>query len=97
MKDAIDASIRLTRISPAQPRPGRPRCPRPGTDSTGWTADPAAATVLVPGDGGTARVPIAISVPADAIAGRVVVTAELDLGSERRGEIAETLLEVLRV
>jgi glyoxylase-like metal-dependent hydrolase (beta-lactamase superfamily II) len=62
---------------------------------SGWTAEPADAVVPVPGGGATARAPVAITLPADAAPGRVVVTADVTLGSEPRGEIAETLLEVL--
>jgi hypothetical protein len=61
----------------------------------GWTAEPADAAVMVPGAGGTAGVAVSITVPGDAAPGRVVVTADLELGLELRGEVAETLLEVL--
>jgi glyoxylase-like metal-dependent hydrolase (beta-lactamase superfamily II) len=60
----------------------------------GWTASPADATVLVPGRGGTASLPVTIAVPGDTAAGRAVVTVDLHLGSESRGEVAETLIEV---
>lgn len=61
---------------------------------SGWTADPVEAITTVPGGGGTASVDVSVNVPAGATPGRVVLTADVDLGSERRGEIAEMLLEV---
>lgn len=62
----------------------------------GWGASPAAATTVVPGDGRTAILPFTVTVPADAAPGRAVLTADVDLGGEPRGELAETLLEVIR-
>jgi hypothetical protein len=61
----------------------------------GWSVEPGDATAQVPGGGATAAVPFLITAPADAAAGRAVLTVDLELGSERRGQVAETLLEVL--
>ncbi|MEO5965771.1 MAG: MBL fold metallo-hydrolase [Candidatus Limnocylindrales bacterium] len=55
---------------------------------------PPAENATIPPDG-TAVIDLVIDVPADAVPGRVVVTAELVLGGEPRGELAEMLLEVL--
>jgi hypothetical protein len=57
--------------------------------------EPGDATAQVPGGGATAAVPFLITAPAVAAAGRAVLTVDLELGSERRGQVAETLLEVL--
>jgi glyoxylase-like metal-dependent hydrolase (beta-lactamase superfamily II) len=61
----------------------------------GWSVEPGDATARVPGGGATATVAFLITTPADAAAGRAVLTVDLELGSERRGQVAESLLEVL--
>ena len=60
-----------------------------------WQAQPAEAAATVPPDGSSVRLRFSIRVPADALRGRVVLTADVDLGGEPRGELAETLLEVV--
>jgi glyoxylase-like metal-dependent hydrolase (beta-lactamase superfamily II) len=60
----------------------------------GWTSTPAGSEAVAPA-GGTAEFELAIGVPAAAPPGRVVVTADVTLGGEPRGELAETLLEVI--
>ncbi len=60
----------------------------------GWSASPVEAAFSVPGDG-AASAPFTISVPGGAGPGRVVITADITLGGDGRGELAETLLEVL--
>lgn len=62
---------------------------------SGWTVTPASATAEVPGGGEAATLTFTLAVPTDAAAGRAVLTADVDLGGEPRGELAETLLEVL--
>lgn len=61
----------------------------------GWSVESTDTVILVPGHGQTASFVVALTVPADAATGRVVVTADVELGAEPRGEIAEMLLEVL--
>jgi hypothetical protein len=58
-------------------------------------AEPSEATAVVPGDGKTAIIAFGLTAPADAHPGRVVVTADVDIDDEPRGELAETLLEVV--
>ncbi len=60
----------------------------------GWRVAPPTAAAPVPGGGEIATFTFVLAIPADAIPGRTVVTAEIDLGGEPRGELAETLLEV---
>jgi glyoxylase-like metal-dependent hydrolase (beta-lactamase superfamily II) len=60
----------------------------------GWTAAPAEATAIVPAGGGDASLSFTVRVPAGAQSGRHVLTTDLTLGGEPRGELAETLLEV---
>ena len=52
-------------------------------------------SVDVPAGGATASASFAIDVPAGTRPGRHVLTADVDLDGEPRGELAETLLEVL--
>jgi hypothetical protein len=59
----------------------------------GWMTEPTrAATVVEPG--AESVVPFAVSVPADAAAGRHVVTADVTLAGRRWGQLAEALVEV---
>jgi glyoxylase-like metal-dependent hydrolase (beta-lactamase superfamily II) len=61
-----------------------------------WGATPASGvTIDVPAEGGTAAVAVTIDVPPGTRPGRHVLTADIDLDGEPRGELAETLLEVL--
>ena len=52
-------------------------------------------TLDVPPGGATASAGFTIDVPAGTRQGRHVLTADVDLDGEPRGELAETLLEVL--
>ncbi len=61
----------------------------------GWSVVPAEATALVPGGGETATLTFMLAAPTAVAPGRVVVVAEVDLGHQPRGEIAESLLEVI--
>jgi glyoxylase-like metal-dependent hydrolase (beta-lactamase superfamily II) len=61
----------------------------------GWLVEPVEAISVVPGGGAVATLVFALAAPADAAPGRVVVTADVDLGGHWRGELAETLLEVI--
>jgi glyoxylase-like metal-dependent hydrolase (beta-lactamase superfamily II) len=61
----------------------------------GWTAEPEEASAPVPAGGTEIRLAFTVHAPAGARAGRHVLTVDLDLGGEPRGELAETLLEVL--
>jgi glyoxylase-like metal-dependent hydrolase (beta-lactamase superfamily II) len=61
----------------------------------GWLADPAEATALVDGHGGTAAVTVNVTAPVSAKAGRMVATVALELDGEPRGEVAECLFEVV--
>ena len=61
----------------------------------GWLVEPLEANALVPGGGETVTFSFSLAVPPTAAPGRVVVTADVDLGDQPRGELAETLLEVL--
>jgi glyoxylase-like metal-dependent hydrolase (beta-lactamase superfamily II) len=72
------------------PRPATVRLRLPAA----WSTSPGEAAVVVPADA-SAEVEFVIHLPADAGPGRVVVTADVTLSGERRGELAETLLEVL--
>ena len=60
----------------------------------GWRAAPPAAEAIVPARA-EARLGFVVGVPADTILGRHVLTIDADLWGEPRGELAETLLEVL--
>jgi glyoxylase-like metal-dependent hydrolase (beta-lactamase superfamily II) len=61
----------------------------------GWGVEPAEAKAVVPAAGDTATLAFTLSIPADAPPGRSVVTADIDLDDEPRGQLAETLLEVI--
>ncbi len=61
----------------------------------GWRAEPPEATAHIAAGGASATLPFTIHVPTGARAGRHVPTADLTLGGEPRGELAELLLEVL--
>ena len=61
----------------------------------GWGVTPGEVTAVVRGGGETATLAYTLSCPADAVPGRVIVTADVDLGGRPRGELAETLLEVI--
>jgi glyoxylase-like metal-dependent hydrolase (beta-lactamase superfamily II) len=81
----------VVRNHAATPQEARVRLHAPD----GWQVEPAEAVTVVPGGGETATLTFMLAVPADAVPGRVVVTADVDLGGQPRGELAETLLEVL--
>ena len=74
-----------------RPRPATVRLRLPD----GWQAEPAEAGTLVEPSSGTAAIPFRITAPAGATPGRVVLTADVDIDGEPRGELAETLVEVL--
>jgi glyoxylase-like metal-dependent hydrolase (beta-lactamase superfamily II) len=75
----------------AHARPTRVRMRVP----PGWSVAPSEAEVSVAGGGSVAAIDFRITVPSRAVPGRTVVTAEVDIGGEPRGELAETLVEVL--
>jgi hypothetical protein len=60
----------------------------------GWSAEPAASVALVPPGGAEVRLAFTVHAPAGAATGRHVLTADLDLGDQPRGALAETLREV---
>jgi hypothetical protein len=62
---------------------------------SGWGASPDEATGVIEGGGAVATFAFEIHVPVDTADGRAVVTADVDLDDDRRGEIAECLLEVV--
>lgn len=64
---------------------------RPPAD---WRAEPGRASMRIAARA-TARVTFTIRVPASAAPGRTVITADVTLGGEPRGELAETLVEVV--
>ncbi len=66
----------------------RPRVP------TGWMVEPTEVRMPVAPDGGIATARFRITAPPDAPSGRIVLTAEVELGDDWLGEAAETLLEV---
>ncbi len=72
----------------ARPTAVRLRLPR------GWSASPSEGGATVPADA-EAAIDFEVHVPADAGPGRTVVTADVMIGGEPRGELAESLLEVL--
>ncbi len=61
----------------------------------GWRVEPLEAVVTVPGGGASATLGFVLTIPPATSPGRVVVTADVHLGGQPRGELAETLLEVL--
>jgi hypothetical protein len=81
----------IVRNHAGHPRATRVRLRAP----VGWQVEPLEALSVVPGGGGSASLTFALAAPSDARPGRVVVTADIDLGDQPRGELAETLLEVL--
>ena len=81
----------IVRNHAATPRPTRVRLRSPA----GWRAEPAEASATIDGGGATAELDFTLFVPPDAAPGRVVVTADVEIDGEPRGELAETLLEVL--
>ena len=75
-----------------RPRPAVVRLRVPAA----WAVTPAGAlSVDIPAGGATASASFTIDVPAGARPGRHVLTADIDLDGQPRGELAETLLEVL--
>ena len=60
----------------------------------GWSATPLEGGAIVPAEA-EASIDFGVHVPAEASPGRTVVTADVTLGGEPRGELAECLLEVL--
>jgi hypothetical protein len=74
----------------AEPRDARIRVVGP----PGWAVEPAEATTVVPGRGGTAPIAVTLTAPASAVPGRVVVMADLELAGDPRGQVAQWLLEV---
>ena len=62
----------------------------------GWDVTPAGGgSVDIPAGGATASAGFTVDVPAGTRPGRHVLTADLELDGEPRGELAEMLLEVL--
>jgi glyoxylase-like metal-dependent hydrolase (beta-lactamase superfamily II) len=59
-----------------------------------WSVTPAVADAVVPADG-SAAFGFTVEVPPGTPAGRVVVTADVTLGGEPRGQLAECLLQVI--
>jgi glyoxylase-like metal-dependent hydrolase (beta-lactamase superfamily II) len=86
---AFDTRV-VVRNHAAEPRPAAVRLRVPA----GWSASPAGAVVTVPADA-AASIEFAVRVPAGARPGRVVITADVTLGGDPRGELAESLVEVL--
>jgi glyoxylase-like metal-dependent hydrolase (beta-lactamase superfamily II) len=60
----------------------------------GWVTTPEDGGTMVPADA-EAWIDLVVQVPAEASPGRTVVTADITLGGEPRGELAECLLEVV--
>jgi len=81
----------LVRNHAADARPARLRVRAPD----GWSVDPPDATILVEGIGRSAGVAVTITAPASTTPGRLVITVDLELDGEPRGEVAECLLEVV--
>lgn len=80
----------IVRNHAAEPREARVRVRVP----RGWHVEPGEARTVVAGGGETATLAFVLAAPADAARGRIAVTADVDLGDQPRGELAETLLEV---
>ena len=74
----------------ATPRPAMIRLRLPA----GWSVSPREADLVVPG-GATGSAEFVVGVPPGTRPGRVVITADLTLGGDPRGELAESLLEVV--
>jgi glyoxylase-like metal-dependent hydrolase (beta-lactamase superfamily II) len=86
---AFDTRV-IVRNHAATPRPAEVRLRVPA----GWSASPAEADVIVPADA-AASIDFEVRIPAGARSGRVVITADVTLGGDPRGELAESLVEVL--
>jgi len=87
------ASVQTTvivRNHASEPREARVRARVPA----GWIVDPVDAVGVVPGDGQTAAFTVTITAPRSASPGRSIVTADLELGGDPRGEVAECLIQV---
>jgi len=82
----------IVRNHDAKPREARVRLRVPA----GWHVEPILTVGVVPGGAESASFAFTVSVSSDALPGRCVVTADVELGHETRGELAETLLEVIR-
>ena len=88
---AIDTSVVVRNHAPVE------RSARVGLRvPVGWVAEPTEARMAVAPSGTTATARFRLTAPTDAPAGRIAVTAEVDLGGAWLGEAAETLVEVLR-
>jgi glyoxylase-like metal-dependent hydrolase (beta-lactamase superfamily II) len=74
----------------ATPRPATVRLRLPA----GWSVSPHDADLVVPA-GATGSAEFVVGIPPGARPGRVVITADVELGGTPRGELAESLLEVL--
>ncbi|MEX2184436.1 MAG: MBL fold metallo-hydrolase, partial [Chloroflexota bacterium] len=61
----------------------------------GWAVEPDVASSLIEGNGATWSTRVAIAVPGGVPLGRHVLTVDVWLGGEPRGDLAEMLLEVL--
>lgn len=59
-----------------------------------WSATPTDAAVTVPADS-SAAIDFVVHVPRGTRPGRVVVSADVSLGGDPPGDLAETLLDVL--
>lgn len=81
----------ITRNHGPDPRPANVRLRLP----TGWAVEPAGASAEIAAGGATWTARFEITVPPTARVGRHVLTADVWLGGEPRGELAEMLLEVL--
>jgi hypothetical protein len=86
---AFDTRV-IVRNHAATPRPAEVRLRVPA----GWSASPAEADVIVPADA-AASIDFEVRIPAGARSGRVVITADVTLGGDPRGELAESLVEFL--
>lgn len=80
----------IVRNHAATPRPATVRLRVPAD----WWASPAEAVVAIPADA-AASIEFTVGVPVGARPGRVVITADVTLGDDPRGELAESLVEVL--
>lgn len=88
--DRVEAAIVVRNHGPvAREAVVRVRAPE------GWTIDPDEDRAIIPSHGATWTAPVGVSVPRTATPGRHVLTADVWLGGEPRGELAEMLLEVL--
>ncbi|HSO29806.1 MAG TPA: MBL fold metallo-hydrolase, partial [Candidatus Sulfomarinibacteraceae bacterium] len=60
----------------------------------GWRSEPPSSVAILPANG-EATLPFALLVPLEAVTGRTAITVDVTIGGTPRGELAETLLEVL--